>query len=87
MPLGQGRTLRPSLAGIRANHASPAGRGDAQAARLTGLSRRQIVYWSSKGLIGRPGRKTFDGPSIEKIILIKRALEQGTRLQDAARLA
>ena len=58
-----------------------------QVARLTGLSRRQIVYWSSKGLIGRPGRKTFDGPSIEKVLLIKRALEQGTRLQDAARLA
>ena len=58
-----------------------------QVARLTGLSRRQIVYWSSKGLIGRPDRKTFDGPSIEKVLLIKRALEQGTRLQDAARLA
>jgi DNA-binding transcriptional MerR regulator len=58
-----------------------------QVARLTGLSRRQIVYWSSKGLIGRPDRKTFDGPSIEKVVLIKRALEQGTRLQDAARMA
>ena len=58
-----------------------------QVARLTGLSRRQIVYWSSKGLIGRPDRKTFDGPSIEKVLLIKRALEQGTRLRDAARLA
>jgi DNA-binding transcriptional MerR regulator len=58
-----------------------------QVARLTGLSRRQIVYWSSKGLIGRPDRKTFDGPSVEKVLLIKRALEQGRRLQDAARLA
>lgn len=58
-----------------------------QVARLTGLSRRQIVYWSSKGLIGRPDRKTFDGPSIEKVLLIKRALEQGTRLQEAVRLA
>jgi DNA-binding transcriptional MerR regulator len=58
-----------------------------QVARLTGLSRRQIVYWSSKGLIGRPDRKTFDGPAVEKVLLIKRALEQGTRLQDAARLA
>jgi DNA-binding transcriptional MerR regulator len=58
-----------------------------QVARLTGLSRRQIVYWSSKGLIGRPDRKTFDGPSVEKVLLIKRALAQGTRLQDAARLA
>ena len=38
-----------------------------QVARLTGLSRRQIVYWSSKGLIGRPDRKTFDGPSVEKV--------------------
>jgi DNA-binding transcriptional MerR regulator len=58
-----------------------------QVARLTGLSRRQIVYWSSKGLIGRPDRKTFDGPSIEKVLLIKLALEQGTRLREAARLA
>ena len=58
-----------------------------QVARLTGLSRRQIVYWSSKGLIGRPDRRTFDGPSIEKVLLIKRALDQGRRLRDAARLA
>jgi DNA-binding transcriptional MerR regulator len=58
-----------------------------QVARLTGLSRRQIVYWASKGLIGRPDRKTFDGPAIEKVVLMKRALQKGTRLHEAARQA
>jgi DNA-binding transcriptional MerR regulator len=55
-----------------------------QVARLTGLSRRQIVYWSSKGLIGRPGRKTFDGPAVENVLRIKEALARGARLRDAA---
>ena len=59
----------------------------AQVARLTGLTRRQIIYWSSRGLIGDPGRRTFDGPAVEKVALIKAAMAQGHNLQDAARLA
>lgn len=58
-----------------------------QVAKMTGLSRRQIVYWSSKGLIGSPNRRTFDGPAIEKVMLMKEALQRGGRLEDAARQA
>ena len=58
-----------------------------QVAKLTGLSRRQIVYWSSKGLIGSPTRRTFDGPAVEKVMVMKEALQRGARLEDAARQA
>jgi len=59
----------------------------AQVARLTGLTRRQIIYWSSKGMIGDPNRRTFDGPAIEKVVLIKEELQRGRSLQEAAREA
>lgn len=59
----------------------------AQVARLAGVSRRQMIYWSSKGLLGDPGRRTFDGPAIEKVMLIKSALDQGQSLAAAAEMA
>jgi DNA-binding transcriptional MerR regulator len=59
----------------------------AQVARLAGVSRRQMIYWSSKGLLGDPGRRTFDGYAVEKVSLIKSALDQGHTLSIAADLA
>jgi DNA-binding transcriptional MerR regulator len=59
----------------------------AQVARLAGVSRRQMIYWSSKGLLGDPGRRTFDGRAVEKVTLIKSALDQGHTLSIAAELA
>ena len=59
----------------------------AQVARLAGVSRRQMIYWSSKGLLGDPGRRTFDGGAIEKVMLIKSALDQGHTLATAAEMA
>jgi len=59
----------------------------AQVARLAGVSRRQMIYWSSKGLLGDPGRRTFDGRAVEKVSLIKSALDQGHTLSIAADLA
>jgi DNA-binding transcriptional MerR regulator len=59
----------------------------AQVARLVGVSRRQMIYWSSKGLLGDPARRTFDGRAIEKVTLIKSALDQGHTLANAAELA
>lgn len=59
----------------------------AQVARLAGISRRQMIYWSSKGLLGDPARRTFDGRAVEKVTLIKSALDQGHTLATAAELA
>ena len=59
----------------------------AQVARLAGVSRRQMIYWSSKGLLGDPGRRTFDGRAVEKVSLIKSALDQGHTLSIAADMA
>ena len=59
----------------------------AQVARLAGVSRRQMIYWSSKGLLGDPARRTFDGPAVEKVVLIKSALDQGETLAAAAEMA
>ena len=59
----------------------------AQVARLAGVSRRQMIYWSSKGLLGDPARRTFDGRAVEQVILIKSALDQGQTLAVAAAMA
>jgi DNA-binding transcriptional MerR regulator len=59
----------------------------AQVARLAGVSRRQMIYWSSKGLLGDPARRTFDGRAVEKVMLIKNALDQGQPLSVAAEMA
>ena len=59
----------------------------AQVARLAGVSRRQMIYWSSKGLLGDPARRTFDGSAVEKVALIKAALDRRHTLSMAAEMA
>ena len=58
--------------------------GIGQAAHLCGVSIRQLSYWTDKGLIqprGGGGSRTYDYPAIEKVCLIKQALDQGYSLE------
>lgn len=59
----------------------------AQVARLTGVSRRQMIYWSARGLLGDPARRTFDGRAIEKVVLIREEMARGRGLAEAAEAA
>jgi len=60
--------------------------GIGQAAHLCGVSIRQLSYWTDKGLV-RPksggGSRTYDYRAIEKVCLIKQALDQGYSLEGA----
>jgi DNA-binding transcriptional MerR regulator len=60
------------------------------AARVTGVSVRQLSYWTKKGLVralGSSGKKRYDFLALERIALIKRHLTEGYALTEAARLA
>lgn len=61
-----------------------------EAARVTGVSVRQLSYWTQKGLvraIGTPGKKRYDFRALERIALIKRHLNEGYGLEEAAKEA
>jgi DNA-binding transcriptional MerR regulator len=61
-----------------------------EAARVTGVSVRQLSYWTNKGLVrasGTPGKKRYDFRALERIAQIKRHLSEGYALAEAARLA
>ncbi|MBV9121047.1 MAG: MerR family transcriptional regulator [Chloroflexi bacterium] len=61
-----------------------------EAARLTGVSVRQLSYWTQKGLVralGAPTKKRYDMRALERIALIKRHLNEGYALDEAARQA
>lgn len=58
-----------------------------EAARITGVSVRQLSYWTQKGLVralGSPGKKRYDFRALERIALIKRHLNEGYPLAEAA---
>jgi DNA-binding transcriptional MerR regulator len=60
--------------------------GIGQAAQLCGVSVRQLSYWTDKGIIGPAeagGARTYDYRAIEKVCLIKQALDQGYSLEGA----
>ena len=60
--------------------------GIGQAAHLCGVTIRQLSYWTDKGIIEpkeRGGSRTYDYPAIEKVCLIKQALDQGYSLEGA----
>ena len=60
--------------------------GIGQAAHLCGVSIRQLSYWTDKGLIQPKdggGSRTYDYEAIEKVCLIKQALDQGYSLEGA----
>ena len=60
--------------------------GIGQAAQLCGVSIRQLSYWTDKGIVQpteRGGSRTYDYLAIEKVCLIKQALDQGYSLEGA----
>jgi len=62
------------------------GLGIGQAAQLCGVSIRQLSYWTDKGIIKpaeQGGSRTYDYAAIEKVCLIKQALDQGYSLEGA----
>src|SRR5438552_14004073 len=61
-----------------------------EAARVTGVSVRQLSYWTQKGLVralGTPTKRLYDFRSLERIALIKQHLAEGYPLEQAAREA
>ncbi len=52
-----------------------------QVARMCGVSRRQLAYWASKGII--PGNEGYSLATIEKTLLLRRELERGKTLKGA----
>ncbi|MBN1459401.1 MAG: MerR family transcriptional regulator [Armatimonadetes bacterium] len=60
--------------------------GIGQAAQLCGVSIRQLSYWTDKGIIkpsDQGGSRTYDYSAIQKVCLIKQALDQGYALEGA----
>jgi DNA-binding transcriptional MerR regulator len=60
--------------------------GVGQAAQLCGISIRQLSYWTDKGIVeptDESGGRTYDHHAIEKVCLIKQALDQGYSLEGA----
>ncbi len=60
--------------------------GIGQAARLCGVSIRQLSYWTDKGIItpiARGSSRTYDYPAIVKVCLIKQGLDEGYSLEGA----
>ena len=54
--------------------------GIGQAAQLCGVSIRQLSYWTDKGIIqpaDEGASRTYDYHAIEKVCLIKQALDHG----------
>lgn len=54
--------------------------------RLTGLSRRQIGYWERNGLIEHGPDSRFSMATLERVLLIKQALDAGFPLAVAVQL-
>ena len=57
-----------------------------QAAQLCGVSIRQLSYWTDKGVIeptDEAGTRTYSCAAIEKVCLIKQALDEGYSLEGA----
>ncbi len=56
-----------------------------QVAAMTGLSVRQISYWTSKGIISatNPKKRIYGYAAVEKALLIKRGLDDGLSLAEA----
>ena len=60
--------------------------GIGQAAHLCGVTIRQLSYWTDKGIVRpkeRGGSRIYNYPAIEKVCLIKQALDQGYSLEGA----
>ncbi|MBI2938964.1 MAG: MerR family transcriptional regulator [Chloroflexi bacterium] len=56
-----------------------------QLAEISGVSRRQLAYWGQRGIIPADSRYSLE--AVEKVVLIKRALDSGATLWRAIQLA
>ena len=58
----------------------------AEAARVCGITPRQLIYWTKKGLVrpSQDGAEDYDVHALQKAILIRQALESGRSLEKAA---
>ncbi len=59
----------------------------AEAARACGVTPRQLIYWTRKGLLrpgGADGEHDYDAPTMERAIRIREALAGGLSLEKAA---
>ncbi len=58
------------------------------AARVCGVTVRQLTYWTDKGIIPTHGKgaRVYDVAALEKVIAIKRAMLDGYTLDKASRL-
>ena len=54
-----------------------------QVAKMCGVSRRQLAYWTQKGII--PGDGGYSLATVEKVSLIRQALDRGRTLRQAVR--
>ncbi|MHB8620012.1 MAG: MerR family transcriptional regulator [Chloroflexota bacterium] len=73
--------------GIQRNLLSKLRLSVGEAARISGISVRQLGYWTEKGLVkatGTPSRKRYDFRALERIALIKHFLNEGYSLEEAA---
>lgn len=84
------REAREALAIVQvANDGEVLGRlrlSAAEAARVCGVTPRQLIYWTKKGIV-RPsldGSEDYDVFALEKAIRIRRALATGRSLEKAA---
>ena len=61
----------------------------AEAARACGVTPRQLIYWTRKGLLrqaGADGEQDYDAPTMDRAIRIRQALAGGLSLEKAAQL-
>src|SRR5262245_66188190 len=56
-----------------------------QVAQLSGLSVRQVAYWTTKGILEatNPKKRIYRSDALRKAILLKQCLDQGLSLKDA----
>jgi DNA-binding transcriptional MerR regulator len=52
-----------------------------QVAKMCGVSRRQLAYWGQKGII--PADGYYSLATVEKVVLIRKALNRGSTLRQA----
>ena len=87
-PSGGGDALGRSMLAFREEILGRLSLSAAEAARVSGITPRQLIYWTRKGFIRTtgPAERDYDVAALERAIHIRRALEAGHSLEVAARL-
>ena len=77
----------PSSLGIREQVLQRLRLSVGEAARVSGVTVRQLSYWTDKGLVralGAPGQRRYDYRALERIAHIRANLSEGYTLEEAA---